>query len=155
MNPEGLSRQLREGAGRFLARRREVVGTSLVSIGSMALISLYQTGIKYTGWTPQRRFTSMLSMPDGPKGLGSYAATLALAAMGGEDRAREKPWIPLALAAKAALRPAGRQAHHGSVDAAQGVLLLVPPRLRGYLRDRAARDPGGPRRPPPPLPGSS
>ncbi len=45
MNPEGLSRQLREGAGRFLARWREVVGTSLVSIGSMALISLYQTGI--------------------------------------------------------------------------------------------------------------
>ncbi len=125
MRPEELSRQLREGTGRFLARRRGVVGTSLVSIGSMALISLYQTGIiKHLPDPPLPRFDSdrvdaspeaysMLSMPDAPIGLGSYAATLALAAMGGEDRARERPWIPLALAAKAL------------VDAAQAGKLTV------------------------------
>ncbi|MDP8950327.1 MAG: vitamin K epoxide reductase [Actinomycetota bacterium] len=112
MKPEELSRQLREGTGRFLAGRRRVVGTSLVSIGSMALISLYQLGIiKHLPEPPLLRFDadkvdaaseaySTLSMPDAPIGLGSYAATLALAAMGGEDRARERPWIPLALAAK-------------------------------------------------------
>ncbi|MDP9479108.1 MAG: vitamin K epoxide reductase family protein [Actinomycetota bacterium] len=125
MRPEELSRQLREGTGRFLARRRGVVGTSLISIGSMALISLYQTGvIKHLPDPPLPRFDSdgvdaapeaysMLSMPDAPIGLGSYAATLALAAMGGEDRAREKPLIPLALAAKA------------FVDAAQAAKLSV------------------------------
>lgn len=33
-------------------------------------------------------------------GFGSYAATMALAAMGGKNRAKEKPWLPLALAGK-------------------------------------------------------
>ena len=42
----------------------------------------------------------MFSMPDGLIGLGSYAATAGLAAMGGQDRANKQPWIPLALAAK-------------------------------------------------------
>ena len=36
-------------------------------------------------------------------GLGSYAATLGLVAMGSADRARTQPWIPIALAAKAGL----------------------------------------------------
>lgn len=40
-------------------------------------------------------------MPDAVLGLGSYAATLGLAAMGGSERARSRPWIPLALAGKA------------------------------------------------------
>jgi hypothetical protein len=115
MRPEELSRQLREGTGSFMARRRGVVGASLVSIGSMALISLYQTGIiRHLSDPPLPRLDSdkvdaaseaysMFSMPDAPIGLGSYAATLALVAMGGEDRARERPWIPLALAAKTLL----------------------------------------------------
>ena len=45
---------------------------------------------------------SKLSTPDTMIGLGSYAATLGLAAMGRKDRATERPWIPLALAAKVA-----------------------------------------------------
>jgi uncharacterized membrane protein len=126
MRPEELSRQLREGTGKFLAQRRGVIGTSLVSIGSMTLVSLYQTGIiKHLPDPPLPHFDSdtvdaseeaysMLSMPDGPIGLGSYAATLALAAMGGEDRATERPWIPLALAAKVLVDAA--QAGKLSVD---------------------------------------
>lgn len=126
MKPEELSRQLREGTGKFLTRRRGMAGTSLVSIGSMALISLYQLGIiKHLPEPPLPRFDadkvdaapeaySMLSMPDAPIGLGSYAATLALAAMGGEDRVRERPWIPLALAAKVLVDAA--QAGKLSVD---------------------------------------
>ncbi len=78
----------------------------------MGLISLYQTGvIKSLPDPPLPYFDSekvnagaeaysRLSMPDAPIGLGSYAATLGLAAMGGENRAEEKPWIALALAAK-------------------------------------------------------
>ena len=41
-------------------------------------------------------------IPDAILGFGSYAVTMALAAMGGTRRARETPWIPLALAAKIA-----------------------------------------------------
>jgi hypothetical protein len=126
LNPEDLSRQLREGTGKFLARRRGVTGLSLVAAGSMALISLYQLGlIKHLPEPPLPYFDAdkvdaapdayaMLSMPDAVIGFGSYAATLGLAAMGGEDRAAERPWIPLAMAAKA-LVDAG-QAGKLSVD---------------------------------------
>jgi hypothetical protein len=115
MKPEELSRQLREGTGKFLRRRRGVAGLALTAAGSMGLISLYQVGIiKHLPDPPLPYFDSdkvdagaeaysKLSMPDAPIGLGSYAATLALAAMGGEDRATERPWIPLALAAKVVL----------------------------------------------------
>ena len=54
---------------------------------------------------------AMLSMPDAVPGLASYALTLGLAPFRGEARATERPWIPLALAAKVtfdgleALRP--------------------------------------------------
>ncbi len=126
MKPEELSRQLREGRGKFLRHRRGVAGLALTAAGSMGLVSLYQIGIiKHLPDPPLPYFSSdkvdagaeaysMLSMPDAPIGLGSYAATLALAAMGSEDRAAERPWIPLALAAKVALDAA--QAGKLSVD---------------------------------------
>jgi hypothetical protein len=112
MRPEELSRQLREGTGGFLKQRRKIAGLALAAAGSMGLISLYQTGIiKSLPDPPLPYFDSekvnagseaysRLSMPDAPLGLGSYAATLGLAAMGGEARASERPWISLALAAK-------------------------------------------------------
>ncbi|MGI9119860.1 MAG: vitamin K epoxide reductase family protein [Acidimicrobiales bacterium] len=46
-------------------------------------------------------------------GLANYAATLALATTGNANRHRERPWLPLALAAKIA------------ADAASGVYLTV------------------------------
>ncbi len=112
MRPDELSRQLREGTGKFLARRRGVVGLSLAAAGAMGLISLYQMGIiKHLPDPPLPGFDSdkvdaapeaysWFQTPDGAIGLGGYAATLGLAAMGGPDRAKEKPLIPLALAAK-------------------------------------------------------
>ncbi len=115
MRPEELSRQLREGSGEFLAQRRKVAGLALAAAGSMGLITLYQLGvIKHLPDPPLPGFDSdkvdaaaeaysMFSMPDGPIGLGSYAATLGLAAMGGENRAVERLLIPLALAAKVTL----------------------------------------------------
>ncbi len=115
MRPEELSRQLREGSHEFLARRRKVAGLALTAAGSMGLISLYQLGvIKHLPDPPLPGFDSdkvdaapeaysWFQTPDGPIGLGSYAATLGLAAMGGENRAAERPLIPLALAAKVAL----------------------------------------------------
>ena len=114
MRPEELSEQLREGEGPFLGRRRKVAGLALAAAGSMGVISLYQLGvIKHLPDPPLPGFDSdkvdasaeaysLLSTPDGPIGLGSYAATLGLAAMGGADRANERPLLPLLLTAKVA-----------------------------------------------------
>ncbi len=112
MKPEELSRQLREGTAEFLKRRRGIAALALTAAGSMGFISTYQLGlIEHLPDPPLPGFDSdkvdaapeaysRLSMPDAPLGLVSYAATLALAAMGGENRAEERPWIPLALLAK-------------------------------------------------------
>ncbi|GAC1346759.1 MAG: hypothetical protein NVS4B7_19710 [Ktedonobacteraceae bacterium] len=114
MKAEELSRQLRLGEGSFLAQRRGIIGLEMVAIGSMSLITLYQMGmIKHLPEPPlpgldadrvdaSAEAYSRFSTPDGILGIGNYAMTMGLAAMGGQDRAKEQPWIPLALAAKVA-----------------------------------------------------
>ncbi len=111
-NAAELSRQLRTEKTPDLAHRRGIVALGLVASASMGVIALYQTGlIKHLPEPPLRMFDAdrvdgsaeayeRFSMPDAVLGLGSYAATIGLAAMGGRDRARETPWIPLALAGK-------------------------------------------------------
>jgi uncharacterized membrane protein len=113
MNPEKLSYELRHGSSRFLQQRRGVVVLSLTAMGCMGLITLYQIGIlKHLPEPPlpgldadkvdaSTEAYEKFNMPDAVLGAGSYAVTLGLAAMGGEDRARTEPWLPLALAAKA------------------------------------------------------
>lgn len=111
MNPQQLSRELRQSTGGFLPQRRRVAGLALVSAASMGIISLYQLGVikhlpEPPGFNADKVDASpeayaWLATPDAVLGLGSYAATLGLAAMGGADRARQQPLIPLALAAKA------------------------------------------------------
>lgn len=108
-----LSRELRHGRGGYLKERRRVTALSLVSIGAMGVIALYQMGViprlpepPLPGLDAEKVDASeeayaTLHTPDAVIGLRSYATTLALAAMGGADRARERPWIPLALAGKA------------------------------------------------------
>ena len=114
MRPEELSRQLRRGSGKFLARRRGVVGLSLAAIGSLGVVTLYQTGLIPHVPEPPLPYLdadtvdaapeayARLSMPDGILGIGNHALTMALAAAGGKDRAIEHSWLPLALAAKVA-----------------------------------------------------
>ena len=113
MTPTQLSRQLRTGEGDFLEERRSVVALSLTAIGCMGLIAAYQIGLLKR--LPDLPLPLMdaekvdasdeayekLQTPDAFIGLGSYAATMGLAAMGGKNRSAEQPWIPLALAAKA------------------------------------------------------
>ncbi len=111
---EELSQQLRLGEGAFLAQRRGIVGLSLLAIGSMSLISLYQMGIiKHLPEPPlplldadkvdaSAEAYSRFSTPDALLAIGSYTMTAGLAAMGGQHRAKEQPWIPLALAIKVA-----------------------------------------------------
>ncbi len=115
MTPETLSAQLRGGSGPDLTRRRGVVALSLAAIGSLAPVALYQMGVIKHVPEPSLPYVNadavdaapeayqLLAMPDAVLGIGSYAATMALAAMGGQGRAKEQPWIPLALAAKAAV----------------------------------------------------
>lgn len=112
MSGAELSRQLRLGKSDALGRRRQISVLTLISIGSMAIVSLYQLGIiKHLPEPPLPKMDAdkidaaaeayeILWMPDAVLGLGSYAVTLGLAAMGTGDRARNRPWIPLALAAK-------------------------------------------------------
>lgn len=125
MNGAELSRELREGTGENLDRRRNLTKLALVAAGSMAVITLYQMGI--IDHLPEPPLPGLdadkvdaapeayekLDMPDAALGLVSYATTLALATMGGKDRAHSHPWIPLALAAKV------------TVDAAQAGKLTV------------------------------
>lgn len=125
MNAQRLSRQLREETGGYLSQRRAVLALSVLSSGVMSLISLYQMGLlKHLPEPPADRLDTerisgsaqayaLLDTPDGVLGMGSYAATAALAAMGGQDRAEQKPWLPLALLAKAV------------VDVAQAARLTV------------------------------
>ena len=114
MYPEELSRQLRLGSSRFLVNRRGTVGLSFAAIGSLGLVSLYQMGViarvpepplpllDADGVDAAPEAYEVLDMPDAVLGIASYALTAALAAAGGEDRATDRPWIPLALAAKVA-----------------------------------------------------
>ncbi|MDP9372764.1 MAG: vitamin K epoxide reductase [Chloroflexota bacterium] len=112
--PEELSLELRQGSGPFLARRRRIAGLSFFAVIMNGIIALYQLGIiKHLPDPPLPRFDSdkvdssrqaygYFSTPDGALAVGSYAATLGLAAMGGRDRATTQPWIPLLMAAKIA-----------------------------------------------------
>jgi hypothetical protein len=114
MQSRELSHELRHGSGRFLESRRCVVGLSLLAAGSMGLIALYQMGILKHLPEPRLPYLDAdevdaapeacnrlgLPVPDAALGFVSYGTTLALAAAGGRDRADERPWIPLALAAK-------------------------------------------------------
>jgi uncharacterized membrane protein len=109
-----LSRELRLGSSHHLRRRRRIIGLSTIASGSMALITLYQTGLlRHLPEPPLAKLDadrvdasseaySRLRTPDAAVGLASYATTIVLAAMGGEDRAQSEPWIVLALAGKLA-----------------------------------------------------
>jgi uncharacterized membrane protein len=120
---EALSDDLRRGAGDALDARRRIAALSLSAMGSMGVVAAYQFGLLKSLPEPPLPFLDsdrvdasgeayqLLRTPDAALGLASYAATLALAGMGTRDRAREQPWLPLALAAKTVL------------DAASGIYL--------------------------------
>ncbi len=109
-----LSRELRTESDGDLRRRRSIAALTLFASASMGLIALYQMGvIRHLPDPPLPMMDAdavdasaeayeKFHMPDAVLGLESYAGTMALAAMGGNRRARETPCIPLALAAKIA-----------------------------------------------------
>lgn len=112
-----LRRELQRGETDDLWRRRAIIGLSLVGVGAMAAVSLFQTGvIKHLPDPPVEGFDSdkvnssdtayMLGVPDGTISLASLAANIPLAAFGGSNRAQEEPLVPLIAAGKAAVEAA-------------------------------------------------
>jgi hypothetical protein len=113
--PTLFGKEPRHVQGEFLCHRSSAAALTLVGMASLSVIALYQLGIfkrlpepslpildaeKVNG-SPEAY--QLLNTPDAVLGLGSYAATLGLVAIGGANRAQSKPWIPLALAAKSGL----------------------------------------------------
>ena len=112
MEPRRLSHELREGESDDLTRRRWIVGLSVLGSAIGGIVGLYQTGVvRRLPDPPSDLFDSSrvdasdyaysrLQTPDGLLMIGTYAVTAALAGAGGKDRARDQPWLPIALAAK-------------------------------------------------------
>ncbi|MDX2137386.1 MAG: vitamin K epoxide reductase family protein [Chloroflexota bacterium] len=114
MNPTQLSHELRNETTPDLTRRRWIVGLSIVGAMAAKLVSLYQVGIlRNLPDPPIEVFDSArvdaapyaysrLNAPDGPLMLISYGATALLASMGGKERARRTPLVPLLMTLKIA-----------------------------------------------------
>jgi uncharacterized membrane protein len=114
MDPQSLRQELQQGDTPDLRRRRAVIGLSLVGIVSMTAVSLLQTGmLKHLPDPPLDGFNSdkvnssttayRLGVPDGTLSLASLATNIPIAALGGANRARTHPWMPLLAAGKAAV----------------------------------------------------
>ena len=109
---EAVSDDLRRGAGELLDRRRRLAGLSLGSIVAFVGVTAYQTGVVRHLPEPPLPFLDAdavdasgeayqrLKVPDGALGIASSAATLVLIGMGDGRRAVDRPWLPLAMAAK-------------------------------------------------------
>lgn len=109
-----LRRELQKGKSSGLKLRRGIIGLSLLGMGAMTMVSLFQTGIiKHLPDPPLESFDSdkvnssdtayALGVPDGTLSLASLAANIPLAAFGDENRSETMPLIPLAAAAKSSV----------------------------------------------------
>ena len=113
MTPTELSRELREGQGPDMNRRRWIFGLSMAGVAIAQIVSLYQVGIvKHLPDPPLDVFDSdkvdasdyaykRLGTPDGVFMLLNYGMTAWLAAAGGKDRAEKTPLVPLLMGLKA------------------------------------------------------
>lgn len=109
-----LSWELRHDRGPEMQRRRWLVGLSLVGVACGQIVALLQTGIvKRIPDYPLPRFDATtvdkqpygykrLQTPDALLMIVSYGLTAVLAGMGGSNRARNQPWLPLLLFGKVA-----------------------------------------------------
>jgi hypothetical protein len=112
LSPSQLSLELRRGHNDDLRRRRWIIGLSMVTATAGQIVTLYQTGIiHHLPDPPLDVFDSdkvdasdygykRLQMPDAPAMLITAGITAALASAGGQDRARQQPWLPVALLGK-------------------------------------------------------
>ncbi len=115
--PQQLRRELQEGKSEGLNNRRLIIGLSLLGIGAMTAVTLFQTGIiKHLPDPPIADFDSdkvnssdtayALGTPDGTLSLASLAANIPLAAFGGANREETMPIVPILSAAKSTVEAA-------------------------------------------------
>lgn len=95
-----------------LRGRRAATGLSLLATVSLAVVHAYQTGLLRTVPEPPLRVLDAdrvdasgeayhsFGTPDAGLGILSYAVTLTLIGAGTEERAQEKPWLPILAAGK-------------------------------------------------------
>ncbi len=114
MDQQQLRTTLRHGKSADLRRRRAIIAVSLAGMTSMSAVSLFQTGmLKHLPEVPLPGFDSdkvndagaayRWGVPDGTLAAMGCALNLPIAAMGGDNRAREQPLVPVLAALKAAL----------------------------------------------------
>lgn len=112
-----LRKDLQHGHSAALRRRRTIIGLSIIGMGSMAIVSAFQTGLlKHLPDPPLDRFQSdevnssdtayHWGVPDGTISLAGHATNIVLAAYGRRDRVEVEPWAPLAACVKAAAEAA-------------------------------------------------
>lgn len=117
MKPAELRSQLQESSSADMRRRRAIVGLSLFGMVNMAVVSLLQTGIvKHLPDPPSDSFDSdkvnssdtayKLGTPDGTLSLAGLAMNVPLAGLGGDNRAKTIPYVPVAACLKSALEAA-------------------------------------------------
>lgn len=102
---------MQESTDSDMRRRRGIVIASLAGMGSMAAVSLLQTGVvKHLPDPPLAGFDSdkvnssrtayALGTPDGTLSLAGLAMNVPLAGFGGVSRAERTPYVPIAAAVK-------------------------------------------------------
>jgi hypothetical protein len=115
LQPDRLSRELREGTGEDLDRRRAGIALSFAGATIAMVVGAYQTGLVrrlpdiLPGdiWDAEKVDASdyayaNLQQPDGPMMLVNYGLTAMAIAAGGKERARQNPALPVVAAGKAA-----------------------------------------------------
>jgi uncharacterized membrane protein len=93
-------------------RRLPVVVLSLAGLAVATVLTLFQAGVLHTVWDPffgdgsRRVLTSSVSqalpVPDAALGVVAYLAEAVLESIGGRDRWRSRPWLPVAAGVVAA-----------------------------------------------------
>ena len=116
---EAVSDALRRDDSPFLQLRRRTAALQLGAATTLGVVALYQFGLLRS--VPEPSLPGLgadqvdasgeaylvLSTPDSTLGIASAGVSLVLAGMGGSDRHREQPWIPLLLLAKSVVDAAG------------------------------------------------
>lgn len=116
---EAVSDALRRLDSGHLSARRRVALLQTISVWALSVVGLYQFGVIRGVPEPgvpgldadavdaSGEAYEMLRTPDSAVGIASAGVTLALAGMGGAQRASEQPLIPLALFAKTVIDAVG------------------------------------------------
>ena len=114
MDRDQTRHDLLNGSSPDMQRRRAVICLSLFGIALMALGTLRQTGtLKHLPdppgklWDADKVVTSdegyPFGVPDAPIAIASFATNILAASIGGEDRKRKLPFVPILAAGKALL----------------------------------------------------